>query len=239
MRGFEPRLPGGSLKIIAAKSPRNLRRHNVRILLMDEVDAMEAGVEGSPITLAERRTLSFANRKIILGSTPMEDLDKVKGDMPFSANESVPRSPAMWALMEHLSGKRNLSFEMVTLHHTEHGQKYFTARVRNTDGIGTNFTEQNEKWVRRSVFALDMNDALAHLTRARPVANEWPFRSPKPCSGYLPAPRPNRIDGTSTRPQGHGGRVAWASLALSTLKSARARPSRGAVLGLWPSIIPF
>jgi len=67
------RFPGGSLKIIAAKSPRNLRRHNVRILLMDEVDAMDAGVEGSPITLAERRTLSFANRKIILGSTPTHE----------------------------------------------------------------------------------------------------------------------------------------------------------------------
>lgn len=55
------RFPGGSLKIIAAKSPRNLRRHNVRVLLIDEADAMEPGVEGSPITLAERRTLSFAN----------------------------------------------------------------------------------------------------------------------------------------------------------------------------------
>lgn len=64
------RFPGGSLKVVAAKSPRNLRRHNVRILLMDEVDAMEPGAEGSPITLAERRTLSFANRKIVLGSTP-------------------------------------------------------------------------------------------------------------------------------------------------------------------------
>lgn len=64
------RFAGGSLKIIAAKSPRNLRRHNVRVLLIDEADAMEPGAEGSPITLAERRTLSFANRKIILGSTP-------------------------------------------------------------------------------------------------------------------------------------------------------------------------
>lgn len=64
------RFAGGSLKVVAAKSPRNLRRHNVRILLIDEADAMEPGVEGSPITLAERRTLSFANRKIILGSTP-------------------------------------------------------------------------------------------------------------------------------------------------------------------------
>ncbi|OJF93977.1 terminase [Rhizobium sp. 58] len=64
------RFPGGSLKVVASKAPRNLRRHNVRVLLIDEADAMEVGAEGSPITLAERRTLSFANRKIVIGSTP-------------------------------------------------------------------------------------------------------------------------------------------------------------------------
>ncbi len=64
------RFPGGSLKIVAAKAPRNLRRHNVRILLVDEADACEPGPEGNPITLAERRTMSFANRKIVIGSTP-------------------------------------------------------------------------------------------------------------------------------------------------------------------------
>lgn len=67
------RFPGGSLKVVAAKSPRNLRRHTARILLIDEADAMESSAEGNPLTLAERRTLSFANRKIILGSTPIHD----------------------------------------------------------------------------------------------------------------------------------------------------------------------
>lgn len=65
------RFPGGSLKVVAAKAPRNLRRHNVRVLLIDEADGMEVGHEGSPIRLAERRTLSFADRKIVLGSTPV------------------------------------------------------------------------------------------------------------------------------------------------------------------------
>lgn len=65
------RFPGGSLKIVAAKAPRNLRRHTARVLLIDEADAMEVTAEGSPIVLAEKRTLSFANRKIILGSTPI------------------------------------------------------------------------------------------------------------------------------------------------------------------------
>lgn len=64
------RFPGGSLKIVAAKSPRNLRRHNVRILLVDEADAMDRTAEGNPLVLAERRTLSFSNRKIVIGSTP-------------------------------------------------------------------------------------------------------------------------------------------------------------------------
>jgi phage terminase large subunit GpA-like protein len=67
------RFPGGSLKVVAAKSPRNLRSHNTRVLLMDEVDAMENTAEGSPILLAERRTLSFPDRKIVLGSTPVHD----------------------------------------------------------------------------------------------------------------------------------------------------------------------
>lgn len=67
------RFPGGSLKIVAAKAPRNLRRHNVRVLLIDEADAMEATAEGSPVVLAERRTMSFSNRKIVMGSTPTEE----------------------------------------------------------------------------------------------------------------------------------------------------------------------
>lgn len=65
------RFPGGSLKIVAAKAPRNLRRHTARVLIVDEADACETGAEGNPIRLGERRTLSFANRKIIIGSTPL------------------------------------------------------------------------------------------------------------------------------------------------------------------------
>ena len=64
---------GGDLKVVAGKAPRNLRRHTARILLVDEADAIEASAEGDAITLAERRTLSFANRKIIAGGTPLDE----------------------------------------------------------------------------------------------------------------------------------------------------------------------
>lgn len=72
------RFPGGFLKIVAAKAPRNLRRHNVRVLVIDEADGMEVTKEGSPIALAIKRTLSFGNRKIVVGSTPvLEDTSYV------------------------------------------------------------------------------------------------------------------------------------------------------------------
>jgi phage terminase large subunit GpA-like protein len=64
---------GGSLKVVAAKAPRNLRRHTARILFVDEADAMEVTAEGSPILLAEKRTLSFPDRKIVVGSTPLHE----------------------------------------------------------------------------------------------------------------------------------------------------------------------
>jgi phage terminase large subunit GpA-like protein len=65
--------PGGSLKIVAAKSPRNLRRHTSRILFIDEADGCETSAEGDPIDLATKRTLTFPDRKIILGSTPIDE----------------------------------------------------------------------------------------------------------------------------------------------------------------------
>ncbi len=64
------RFPGGSLKVIAARAPRNLRAHTAKVLLADEIDAMEISAEGSPVLLAEKRTLSYPDRKIVVGSTP-------------------------------------------------------------------------------------------------------------------------------------------------------------------------
>ena len=72
---FSRRFRGGSLKLVSARSPRNLRGHTARVLVMDEVDAWEVDVrgEGDPVALAERRTATFGNRKIIMGSTPVHE----------------------------------------------------------------------------------------------------------------------------------------------------------------------
>ena len=63
---------GGHLGITGATSPRGLRSRSRRILLFDEVDGYpeSAGAEGDPIMLGEKRTMTYWNRKIIIGSTP-------------------------------------------------------------------------------------------------------------------------------------------------------------------------
>lgn len=66
-------LGGGSIKILSARSPRNLRRHDAKKLFCDECDAMEITKEGDPLLLAEKRTFAHADRKIVLGSTPTEE----------------------------------------------------------------------------------------------------------------------------------------------------------------------
>jgi phage terminase large subunit GpA-like protein len=70
---YDRRFPGGSLKLVGAKAPRNLRGHTVQILVLDEVDGYEANPEGDPVALAIERTRTFPTRKILAGSTPIFD----------------------------------------------------------------------------------------------------------------------------------------------------------------------
>jgi phage terminase large subunit GpA-like protein len=64
------RYSGGSLKVVTARAPRNLRRHTVRVLLIDEADACEAALRA--IDQAGRNADPIVpNRKIIVGSTPI------------------------------------------------------------------------------------------------------------------------------------------------------------------------
>lgn len=66
------RFPGGHITVVGANSPASLASRPIRILLCDEVDRfpLSAGTEGDPIDLARRRTATFRNRKVLMGSTP-------------------------------------------------------------------------------------------------------------------------------------------------------------------------
>lgn len=66
------RFTGGHLTIVGANSPAGLASRPIRVLLCDEVDRFptSAGTEGDPVDLARKRTTTFWNRKVMLGSTP-------------------------------------------------------------------------------------------------------------------------------------------------------------------------
>lgn len=64
--------PGGLLLITGANSSAGVRSAPIRKLFMDEVDEYPGDLEGQgdPISLAEKRTTTFARKKIYMASTP-------------------------------------------------------------------------------------------------------------------------------------------------------------------------
>lgn len=103
---------GGSLKILSARAPRNLRRHTAKVLYCDEVDGMEATAEGDPIKLAEKRTTSFPDRKIVIGSTPTLDGTSIVSKRYEESDQRIFEVPCIHChtpfelLWEHLDWKR-------------------------------------------------------------------------------------------------------------------------------------
>ncbi len=75
--------PGGILVMTGANSAVGLRSMPVRYLFLDEVDAydFDVGGEGDPVSLASQRTITFANRKIFLVSTPtIQGLSRIESE---------------------------------------------------------------------------------------------------------------------------------------------------------------
>ena len=78
---FSKEFPGGILLLTGANSATGLRSAPCRWVLLDEVDAFPADVdgEGDPCALAERRASTFSRRKVILTSTPtVKDMSRIE-----------------------------------------------------------------------------------------------------------------------------------------------------------------
>lgn len=68
------RFVGGDYIAVGANSPDNLASNPVPFGLLDEYDriAQSSGREGAPLELVKKRTTTFWNRKIFVGSTPTD-----------------------------------------------------------------------------------------------------------------------------------------------------------------------
>lgn len=87
---LEKGFPGGYIAIVGANSPVGLSSRPIRILLADEVDRfpISAGAEGDPLSLAEKRTKTFWNKKKVFVSTPTEKgISRIEAEYEDSTKE--------------------------------------------------------------------------------------------------------------------------------------------------------
>lgn len=61
--------PGGSISAIGANSPSGFRQVQAPVVICDEIDAMEDGDEGDPVTLAFGRAENYADSVQVVSST--------------------------------------------------------------------------------------------------------------------------------------------------------------------------
>jgi phage terminase large subunit GpA-like protein len=82
--------PGGYVALGGANAPAGLASRPIRILLADEIDRfpVSAGTEGDPLSLAEKRTNNFYNRKKIFVSTPTnKGASRIESEFNLSTKE--------------------------------------------------------------------------------------------------------------------------------------------------------
>jgi phage terminase large subunit GpA-like protein len=70
---YHKTFPGGIISLSSSQSPNDLKSKPIRYLFMDEADAYPAdsGGEGDPCALAEKRTATFYDKKIVYTGTPL------------------------------------------------------------------------------------------------------------------------------------------------------------------------
>ena len=102
--------PGGALVMTGANSAVGLRSMPVRYLFMDEVDGYpgDADGEGDPVALAVQRTVTFANRKILMVSTPT-----IKGFSRIEAAYAESDQRRYWVPCPSCGGMQVLEWKQV------------------------------------------------------------------------------------------------------------------------------
>ena len=110
---LEKQFPGGHITILGANSPAGLATLPMRILFADEIDRypVSAGMEGDPLSLAEKRLTAFWNSKVIVTSTPtIRGQSKIETEYEHSTKE-------VWNIPCPLCGKfQPLTWDKIKFH---------------------------------------------------------------------------------------------------------------------------
>lgn len=136
---LEKGFPGGYVVLVGANSPTNLSSRPIKILLADEIDRFpaSAGDEGDPLSLAEKRTKTFWNKKKIYVSTPTEKaVSRIEDEYETSSKEE-------WCLPCPMCGRyQPLKWSQIRFNDITMECKYCKERFTELE-----WKEQEGKWI--------------------------------------------------------------------------------------------
>ena len=107
---------GGNLALVGSNSPSKLASKPIKVLLVDEVDRCENTKEGHSIDLAQKRTNTYYDRKIIKVSTPT-----IKGHSVIESEYEASDKRKYFVPCPHCGFSQTLSFELLKWEQSEEG----------------------------------------------------------------------------------------------------------------------
>jgi phage terminase large subunit GpA-like protein len=104
------KFPGGHLSVIGANSPAGLRRRRARIIFGEEIDGYpaSAGEEGDPLSIVQKRQITFWNALRILASTCT-----IKGESRIEAKYEDSNKQRFWVPCLHCEEFQVLKWKRV------------------------------------------------------------------------------------------------------------------------------
>ncbi|MGI6436397.1 MAG: phage terminase large subunit family protein [Syntrophomonadaceae bacterium] len=172
------KFPGGHITLVGANAPTGLASRPIRILLADEVDRfpISAGTEGDPLTLAEKRTTTFWNRKMVYVSTPsIKGVSRIEAAYMNSTQEKwcLPcpecgeHQPLTWAQIHFDDVTHECLYCGARHNETEwkNGEGKWIASNPEADSRGFHLNELSSPWKRWEVIIADFKDAQKEAKR--------------------------------------------------------------------------
>ncbi len=125
---------GGNLALVGSNSPSKLSSKPIKILIVDEVDRCENTKEGHSIDLAQKRTNTYYDRKIIKVSTPT-----IKGNSVIESEYELSDKRKYFVPCPYCSFLQVLNFENIKWEQTSDGN-------HNLDSVGYECIECGKLW---------------------------------------------------------------------------------------------